>query len=63
MNKLKKKFDCIEFKRAAQARITEVSKNSTPEEIRIRNEEEIARAEHPFAKWWRNLSKREVESK
>jgi hypothetical protein len=57
MNKLKKKFDCIEFKRAAQARISAENKDLTPEEIRIRNEEEIARAEHPFAKWWRDLPK------
>ncbi len=56
MSKVKKGFDCVEFKRQAQARIYERIKDLSPEE-------EIeyfrkAAEEGPLSEWWNALKSR-----
>jgi hypothetical protein len=49
----KKEFDCIEFKRQAQARIYERIKDLSPEEeIRYFGD---AANQGPFGEWWQSV--------
>jgi hypothetical protein len=55
-----KKFDCVEFKRQAQARIYERIKNLTPdEEIEYFRK---AAETGPFGDWWRRTVTRVPET-
>jgi len=49
-----KDFDCIEFKRAAQARIYEQIKDLSPEEELAYYHRAVE--EGPFAEWWKRAS-------
>ena len=51
----RKRFDCVAFKRRAQARIYERIKDLTPEEEAawFRRAAESG----PFAEWWRSLDR------
>lgn len=50
--KTRKTFDCVEFKRAAQARIYERIKDMTPEEEIAYFRQAVESG--PFAEWWRS---------
>lgn len=61
MKQTKKKFDCVEFKRKAQERIYEKTKNmSWEQEIQyFRKSVETG----PFADWWKRVKAAQDEKK
>lgn len=52
---MKKSFDCVEFKRRAQAALRRKYRGMTDEQIRAQRDEWIRTSDDPLAVWFRGI--------
>lgn len=58
--KTEKDFDCLEFKRQAQARFARRYAGLSPEEICKQLNDWAEHSDDPLAKWWRGVKAQKV---